>query len=349
MDIALITYHYSCNNGAVMQTYALCRYLQELGHNVKIIDIRQDESNRNSPLYVRVLKPIIFKIKYNIIKRNLYPEFTRRYFSLEELRKDPPAADCYIVGSDQVWNPNISKDLALAYFLDFGPDSIRRISYASSIGLSDWPIEDRKVNAVIKTRLHSFYAISVRESEGQKICQTQFGVNPEVVLDPTFLNLSYPELIRNIKQRNEIVCYKLNKTKDFWDNIQFVGEKLNKPIALLNHNLPKKGYKYCVYPSLRQWMERIARASFIITDSFHGVAFSIINRKNFVAILNHNNKDSRLVNLMRTVKLEKRVYDSVSALRDDLSWMAPIDYDKIEPIINNEVEKSRSFLYNALK
>ena len=118
MRIALITYHYSNNKGAFMQTYALCKYLQKIGHDIKIIDVRQKEY---TSWYISVVKQLIVGKRLRDEMKRFYPSLTKRYYSCEELREDPPKADCYIVGSDQVWNPNINQDLMFAYFLDFGP------------------------------------------------------------------------------------------------------------------------------------------------------------------------------------------------------------------------------------
>jgi hypothetical protein len=346
MKIAVITYHYSNNKGAFMQTYALCRFLRDLGHEISIIDVRQKEY---TPWYIRVVKSIIVGARLKKEMGQHYPLLTRRYYSFDDLQKNPPEADCYIVGSDQVWNPNISKDLMFAYFLDFGEKDVRRISYASSFGLSKWIISDKRINTHISDLLHSFSSLSVREQQGQKLCEREFGIKPEIVLDPTFLNSDYYEIHKPGKIKREIVCYKINKTADFWENAPTVGRELGLPLLLLNYNYPKKGFKYCFPPSLRTWLKKIEEAQFVLTDSFHGIALSIINRKQFVVILNHNDRDSRLINLMTTMGLQKRLFNSLGEMLQTESWKEPIDYSKIEPLISKQVESSRAYLKNALR
>ena len=348
MKIALITYYYSSNNGAVMQTYALCRYLKELGHDVTLIDVRQDES-ANQPFYVKLLKYFIFGYRINKIIQKHYPKLTRRYSSIKELQEDPPEADYYIVGSDQTWNPDISKDLMMAFFLDFGDNRVRRMSYASSFGVSEWPISDESVTKRIKQLLHSYSAVSVREEQGKTICEKTFEISPQVVLDPTFLNEQYEEFNKGTKEKNLFLCYKLNRTADFWENTCKVGEIIGIKPTNLNYNYPKQGFRYCFPPSLRTWMRKFAEAKFVLTDSFHGVAFSIINRKQFVAILNEDGKNSRLLNLMKVMGLEDRIYPTVASMLEDQKWKQKIDYSKIEPIIKSNIELSREYLINALK
>ncbi len=347
MKIALITYHHSCNNGAVMQTYALMRYLSELGHNVEIIDLRQDESGNNSML-VRIVKYFIFGFRIGQIRRKYYKNFSKRYYSVQALKEDPPKADCYMVGSDQVWNTDISKEVAIAYFLNFGKEDIKRISYASSFGVSEWNIIDGKFTSEVKRLLKRFDSISVREEEGRAICNNVFDVDPTVVLDPTFLNYGYPEFNGKCKDEEEFVCYKLNRTQDFWDNTPIIGDLIGIKPTMLNYNYPKRNFKYCFPPSLRTWMQKLASAKFILTDSFHGIAFSIINRRQFVAILNNNGKDSRLINLLKKMGLSNRLYPSVEAMIGNKEWMEPIDYSIVEPLISEEIRKSRDFLIKAL-
>ena len=345
MKISLITYYYSCNHGAVMQTYALCRYLKELGHDVELVDLRQNESYGGSIL-VRLIKPIIFNYRISRIKKMYYPKTSKRYFSVHDLKEDPPVADCYMVGSDQVWNPNISKDLQLAYFLDYGNEAIPRISYASSFGLEKWP---GGVNTdKIATLLARFNSLSTREIHGKNICKETFKLDADVVLDPTFLNFSYEEFNYGVKQTDDFVCYKLNRTADFWENVRSVGNIIGSKPLLLNYNYPKKGFKYCFPPSLRTWMRKFAGAKFILTDSFHGIAFSIINRKQFVAILNDDGKNSRLLNLMESFGFSNRIYPSVAEMLKDDAWKEPIDYNSIEGDIRKKIEESRNFIKRSL-
>ena len=347
MKIAVITYHYSNNKGAFMQTYALCRYLREQGHELSIIDIRQEEGT-NLGLVGRVIKDIIVNHRLKKDIKQLYPPLTRHYNTLQELQQDPPAADCYIVGSDQVWNPNISKKLMFAFFLDFGQKETRRVSYASSFGLSDWIIKDAKINDNIRELLGSFNALSVREQEGQALCEREFGLRPTIVLDPTFLNTDYDDIIGKVKPRREILCYKINKTEDFWMNAPIIGKQMGLPMALLNYNYPHKDFRYCFPPSLKTWMRRIAAAEFVLTDSFHGVAFSIINKKQFVVILNHNDRDSRLINLIRLFHLEERMFNSVDEMVKDQRWKKTINYNEVSVLVEKEREASRRYLLGAI-
>ena len=87
----------------------------------------------------------------------------------------------------------------------------------------------------------------------------------------------------------------------------------------------------------------------ILTDSFHGVAFSIINKKQFVAILNHNGRDSRLINLITSLGLENRMFDNVGEALKAEPWKRAIDYNMIQPKLDELRKHSILFLRNALK
>lgn len=353
MKISLVTYHCSPNHGAVMQTYALCRFLKEHGHEVEIVDIRQFEPNlktisEGSNIIVRLIKSVIYPMRMKHIFKRFYPKMTKHFHSVEELQQNPPQSDILIVGSDQVWNHKIERNKALAYYLDFGTKDAKRISYASSFGLSEWEAGEYASTEQVQKCFDRFNAISVRELEGQEILKKTFGKESTLVLDPTLLNDSYPEISGKIVQRKEIVCYKLNKTADYWENMPKVKEKLGLPALLLNHNYPKPGYKYHMPPSVNQWVRRIGGASFVVTDSFHGVAFSIIYRRQFAAILNHNGKDSRLITLLKILHLEDRMFDSMSALVESESLLKPIDYSKVEPYLNELKQQSFDFLLKSI-
>lgn len=352
-NISLVTYHCSPNVGAVMQTYALCRFLKEHGYQVEIVDIRNFEPNlktisEGSPLPIRLVKSVIYPMRINNIFKKFYPALTKHYTSMDDLRQNPPQSDVYIVGSDQVWNHVIARDKALAYFLDFGPDGVRRFSYASSFGLSQWEAGPYAPTEKVKECLDRFYSLSVRELEGQKILNETFKKDATIVLDPTFLNDSYPEISGVVKQRSEIVCYKLEKTPDFWQYMPKVAEKIGLPVLLLNHNYPKKGYKYHFNPTVSQWVRRIAGSSFMVTDSFHGVAFSIIYKKQFCAILNHNGRDSRIISLLKLLKLENRIFNNVEEMTNTDSWLQPIDYEGVYARLQVLKDQSKKYLYNAL-
>lgn len=349
MKIGLLTYHHSTNNGAMLQAYATVQALHELGHEVILIDMRQPEMKRTG-LAGMVVNLVYIKRNFTVclFKKHYYPPLTRRYYTVEELQAYPPKVDCLIVGSDQVWNPNISREMAMAYFLDFGSETCKRISYASSFGLSEWP-GNLAITDEVKKALDRFSVLSVREKVGVDILRESFGKQASLVVDPTMLFSDYNDITGPIPERNEVVCYKLNRTRDFYNNIVKVKGITGLPVRLLNNSFPVKGLKYTYPPSVQEWIRRIGGARFVITDSFHGAVFSILYKRNFAVIRNNNGKDSRLTNLLECLGLQNRVFDSTKDLSEDKSWLLHIDYTDVDNRLAELREKSWNFLKEALQ
>lgn len=349
MKIGLLTYHHSTSYGAMMQTYATCRVLKQLGHEVKIVDIRQSEKHRKG--FLKILLGLFYikrNKQINDFKKKFYAPLTRRYMTMDELRRNPPDVDCLVVGSDQTWNPNISKDKAMSYFLDFGGDNIRRISYASSFGMSGWKESD-SLTQNARRCLSRFKCLSVREKTGKQILKDTFGLNSNIVLDPTLLFDSYNEITSDIPQREELVCYKLVRNKDFYDNISKIKDRLGIPARLLVNAYPVRGLKYTYPPSIKEWLQRIGGARFVITDSFHGLAFCLIFQRQFAVIKLHNGLDSRFVDLMTEIGLEERLFDSMEEMCHSNIWEKPIDYNMVVKRLEKMKEVSLEFLNSSLK
>ncbi len=230
-----------------LQAYALQRYLKNLGHNVFLYDIKWDEfhfennldfldmiqlsaSNTLVPYYL--LKGSIKN--HNLRKNNprFFDEFKNRFFefspqqytTIKQLRKNPPEADVYICGSDQIWNMSVFEN-ARAYFLDFGSTSVRRIAYAASFGKKDI---QKPFSKFIKPMLSRFNAISVRESSGKDICSKAGYTTSTKVVDPTFLLRveDYKVLLNSQlewKAKKKCLCYFLNFKKPsdvYWNDIK---------------------------------------------------------------------------------------------------------------------------------
>ena len=160
MKIRTITCHDVANYGAALQALALQTYLKKEGHDVRIIDYVPEyikpydiwKVNPASHLYKPSKYFFAFKLfwalrKYVHIRPTMkrleafkefngkYLELTRRYSSYEELANDPPIADVYIAGSDQIWRTNLMNGKDPAFYLQFGNKTVRRMSYAASFGL----------------------------------------------------------------------------------------------------------------------------------------------------------------------------------------------------------------------
>lgn len=348
MKIGLLTYHISPNIGAMMQTYATCRALKQLGHEVIIIDIRQQDPEGTG--VQKIITDILYykqKKEHQAFRNQFYPEFTHRYYTIEELRADPPGVDCLVVGSDQTWNPAISQGAAMAYFLDFGDEKIKRFSYASSFGMEEWN-QHVEITKDVNEALHKLKCISVREKTAVEICKDTFGLTAQLAVDPTLLFDDYPEITGAVPQKNEILCYKLRRIPDFFDNIGIIKKKLSLPARLLNNAYPVRGLRYTYPPSVAEWIKRIGGAKFVLTDSFHGVAFSLIYKRQFTVIRNHNGRDQRFEDLLKAVGLESRIFNSVEEMAQTDIWKKQIDYTAVKPKLEEMKQASWYYLKQAL-
>lgn len=343
MKIGLITYHHSSNYGAVMQSYATCKALKLLGHEVQFINIQQLEKKK--------LRHIAFIPKFLNFRRftkKFYPKETPYIENLSELKKINFDFDCIIVGSDQVWNPNISLDKCLAYFLDFGGNDIKRISYASSFGLSNWPDNKKDLIIPVTEALKRFNSISVREKTGQELLSNLFGVSSTVVVDPTMLHKDYNEITGNFEDNNDIICYLLNRTNEQLKASRFISDTLGIQLKLISNIYPINGFKYVYPPSIEDWIRYIGGAKLVITDSFHGLVFSLLYKRDFIVFAVNNGRNSRLIDLLDLLGLKDRYFTNIEDLKSSIHKIKKIDYDKVESIIEKKRQESWNFLKSSL-
>ena len=203
MKICTITCHDVYNVGASLQAYALQTYLKSLGHDVKIIDYKPDYLSKHFRLDIignpKYDKPFVREAyllaklpgRLRILPRkrafdgftSKHLELTRRYASNEELKANPPEADVFLAGSDQIWNPLFPNGKDPAFYLDFVQEGIRA-SYAASFAVDEFPQELRDVTAKYLAKLDY---IAVREKSGLAVLDSMGIHNAETVLDPVFL------------------------------------------------------------------------------------------------------------------------------------------------------------------
>ena len=293
--------------------------------------------------------PDFFARRFNRFRSKFMPNKTRIYKSLQELQKMPPKSNVYLVGSDQTWNPVISKEYALAYFLDFGNDDIKRISYASSFGTSTWTDSDFAKKDNVKRLLSRFSTLLIREDKGVEICKNEFGLNATQVVDPVLLFPSYPELTGKIKQSDDIVVYKIKNDAEFYRRAVVLGNKLSCEVRSIGSMRQLKGIKTAYPEKIENWIANIASAKYVFTDSFHGTVLSILYHRQFVIYAGDKKKLSRITSLLKLVGLENRLFtneDSIDEIQKVLT--TPIDYSEVDRILNRQRTDSINYLRKAI-
>lgn len=346
MKVSILTYHWEDNYGATMQAYATYQAIKFLGHNPEFIDLRL-------PYKPSLKSRLIFGLKrfrFNNFRRKYFKNLTQRtYWSVEDLRKTPPKADCYLVGSDQTWNPKIAGELLPAFFLTFGDVSIRRISYATSIGLNQWETSPYISDASIRTALSKFNKILLREDSAVNICKDMFDSEAKQVIDPVLLFSDYSELIGKVMPSNEIVTYKLVNDEGFYEIASNFANKKNIPIRSIGSIRRPKGYKASYPESITNWIKRIAASSYVLTDSFHGTVFSLLYHRPFVIYVGDTQRVTRIESLLKQLNLEERIL-SKGASSDDIVRLAEkeINWPEIDRKLGLLREESLELLKSAL-
>ena len=365
MKINLLTFHDALNYGAVWQAYALSKTLTNMGHLVSIINLHHPwvwSKNKSFNPIVRLRRQRFARF----LKRYL-PPFTKEYFDSESLKQNVPHGDAFVVGSDQVWNPSITKALMFDYFFEFVPDSIKKISYAASFGKKEIECSQEQLTR-IAFLLNRFDAVSVRENSGVKICRDIAQFSAVAVLDPVFLlpKSDYSTFYsKKSTKGNGLLCYKFDKGQGFIDTVNYLSKALNMPAYIIDRfrirylwTMPVcsiidrfvgKRIKSITLPDPETWLGSLRQALFVFTDSFHGLAFSLIFNKNFIVTPANPKRFIRIEELLKELKLDDRIFYSYDEIRRDHRWKETIDYNKVNKILSEKIEFSFDFLRNALK
>ena len=272
---------------------------------------------------------------------------SEHYSSIDDLRKNPPTADIYIAGSDQIWNTTFPNGSDPAFYLDFGNPK-RKVSYAASFATDTLaPGTEESVNK----QLHNFDAISVRESSGLRLLES-LGFKGIDVVDPVFL---------------------LDKKQ--WDCFDKDSEPAEKYILVYDFEPGKSGIKriakrlaalygdckiYTVTPSYSyfdyadksfmvcspdEYVSLIKHAECVVSNSFHGTAFSMVYEKNFFVINRKDGLNARMRDLLDHYHLSDRII-SKDATNEALT--KSIDYNQVRTQLCQDIENSKSFLLHQI-
>ena len=362
MRIAILTQPLHYNYGGILQCFALKTVLEGMGHEVIVMN-RRFNSPGPKAIVLRlgsVAKCIVRRYllgrkdiavmspwteMYDIHKLSKEKEAGRREIerfvsghirktealrSSKALRKslERVAPDCIIVGSDQVWREWYAPCIE-DYFLGFLPEDDKRlkITYAASFGTADAPISEKHIQNCIDLA-GRFSAISVREESGVEIMRKTFGREAKLVLDPTLL-LSAGDYAKVAGDAGDcgLVSYVLDEDGIKGGIIEGVSNALGIKQTKLRIVTEHPDAETVATPSVEKWLASFAGAEFVITDSFHGCVFSIINRKPFIAITNRDRGLERLTSLLGAFGLTDRLVfsrEDFEARKERL--LSPIDY-----------------------
>jgi nucleoside-diphosphate-sugar epimerase len=327
------------NYGGIIQRYALQKFLRKKGYNFKIFKLD-------------------FMEKFGDVqgdKKNL-ENFAKKYFIEEKFRPTIGGFyKTYIVGSDQVWRDWFGGNWNKfgIFFLSFVKNkNAKRIAYSASFGREDLVgagINARNRNKVRKL-IKKFHYISVREKTAVELVGQLQG-EASITLDPTLLLLrdDYSNLIDdnpNVKKVKiqPIFTYILDNSEPKNRFIENLKNQLNKTSSDLIPSDCKE------LPSIEFWLKGFRDSELVITDSFHGIVFAIINHKQFIAFGNKTRGLSRMLDLLETFGLEDKIIneDNIKDVKFN-NLLAPINWDKIEKILNDKRKESSEWLINSIE
>ena len=363
--IKTITCHDVYNYGASLQSFALMKYLQTLGHAVEIIDYKPDymvynlwaigERWKRNPL-LRVLFYAYVIPRRLLLKkrRRKFDQFTReflhltscKYRSNEEMKSDPPFADLFFAGSDQIWNTAHHNGKDPSFFLDFAPDKCIRASYAASFSIKRIPDEFREF---VKSKLNRFDAISVRETSGLEILDSLEIKGGQVVMDPVFLLKKnvWNDLIKSTPRGRFIIIYDQENNPDIRKVAKIIAAQKECRIYAFESLYPMfYADKRIIGAGPIEFLTLIKNCEVCLTNSFHATAFSLIFEKEFLTFRRmHEKVNSRMEDLLDMLNLRERIFEKETKINQ----LQAINYNKVLSNIDGRVLKSKAYLQSVIR
>lgn len=366
MKIGILTFFNAHNYGAVLQAYALKKYISGLGHETIIINYRNKYIEKAYPrkLKPRIRKKDYFNLKHfkkNVKELDIWYSSRRSWkiqyqkFELfinhflldnqkESWEQQISECDAIFFGSDQIWERNIIGPSDRIFIGDFNSTAIK-ISYAASCYSEASAIDTSLIRS-----LESFKKISVREQALAEKIENKLGTDRkvEVVIDPVFLlnNNSYDLMTTHIHrpQYRYVLFYMVSEDQELSRISKYLKYEYGKNIIEIhyykNRHLKSDWQRADVGPE--EFISLIKNADYVFTNSFHGTAFSLIYKKEFVVA----NKNMRITNLLHSLGLENRIISTLDEFKK--RNLKPIDYTDVGFLMQELIRKSQNFIRHAI-
>ena len=253
------------------------------------------------------------------------------------------------MGSDQVWNAEITGPFAAEYFLDFVAPGCRKIAYGASFGRED-PLWDEGLKNNIRRWLATFDGVSVRERSGLRVLAGLGVQAASHVLDPTLLLGDFNELLSaRPASRNELLCMVFEPRDSFNSAMIALSAHMSLTPVLLSRRATDPRFKAVPLPGVAEWAQRFRDSAFVVTDSFHGLAMALIFNKPFAVVPANRERFCRLRELLAELKLEDRIFGNYEELQADSRWKTPVPYPEVNRLLAHKREESMDFLRAQLR
>lgn len=361
MKICTITCHNALNYGARLQAYALVFYLRKQGYEVEVIDYRPDYMDfRESVWYwpglsIKQWAKLFLQLQQRIdtcCRQRCFVDFSDAYLprtkevyhKIEDLRRNPPLADVYIAGSDQIWNTSFRNGTDAVYYLDFGTPKTKRVSYAASFATLSL-VEGTE--HFVREHLSLFDKISVREQSGLDILSS-LGFQGVVVSDPVFL-LSAEDWDKTFGctdiDEDYILVY------DFMGSgtIKQIAKRLAKLFRCRIYSIGSRRLQYAdknfTQSAPNVFVELIRNARCVVSNSFHGTVFAMIYHRDFFVVNREDGLNDRMTDLLKRYNLSSRMIDTAVS---DVELRERIRYSIVDTRLQSHIQKSKEFLNSVL-
>lgn len=365
MKIRIITCHDVYNPGASLQAYALQMYISSLGHDVAIIDYKPQYLSGHysllavaNPMYNHpIIREMYLVAKLperlmSLRKKALFDRFrkqklvlTDRYSNLEELAENPPEADVYIAGSDQIWNTLFNNGRDPAFYLDFAPEGTKRVSYAASFSTNSIVESYQQFVSKMLERLDH---VSVREVLSLPLLRELGRTDGVRVCDPVFLLdvMHWHSIVTPVSSKIEsdyCLIYDFDRNPLIKRLAGEISKKRSlKIVSVSPYNESYVDYNFsCIGPV--EFLSLLAGASFVISNSFHATAFSIMFHKDFIVVGRNENINVRMDSILQDLGLTNR---KANCWNENL--LANINWDDVEAKLKNIISDSKRFLKDSL-
>ena len=368
--VGIMTFFRPINNGAVLQACATSRIvLPKLGYKAEIIDYRLERIETDRSMFgidrvlrengtlkkVRRVFADLIRLPVNYKQTKIFDSFIIKhlpvgsdvFYSEGDLKERCQGYDAYIVGSDLVWSPTMAEGVNPVYFLAFVDKSKLKIAYAPSVGTTD--LTDKDIRD-FRSLLSNLDAISVREKSSAIQLRNLTGYDMKAVLDPTLLTdcADWDEFYDSQKLVKDkyVFAFALEASQILVDTVNCLAKEADSIVIAYGRKNKLYRARKVIFldgecgPS--EFLNYIRNADTVVTNSFHGCAFSVVFRKEFYCIP-HTTRGVRMVDLLKELNLEKRIIKNATNLPKD-----KIDYKKVEQKLSILRDDSLGFLKDSL-
>ena len=353
----MMTFHKADNLGAVLQASALQKHLTDFFGECEMIDYIPNNQVVNQSIFRKVLhyckNVILFWVsvpeyirhrKFEAYRDQYYGKLSETYSGDQAIERQCDRYDVIVSGSDQIFNTTLTGN-SKAFYLHF-ENKARKVSYASSFGRKNISL-DEKEN--IRKYLTLFSDVSVREASARELIFQEIGVMPDLVLDPVFLldRCEWDTRCKHLKRlpKKYIFVYSMEQSEVLNNVVQQIACEERMDVIVVcggrkTRNIKGKKDTTC---GPTEFLRYIKNADVVITNSFHGCAFSLIYEKNFYCIA-HSSRNARLENLLQLINKEKALI--ITKIDNYKSYM--IDGKQSFPKLNKYIESSKQYLKRCI-